>query len=148
MEKSHFTNSLGAQSIPDFEAGLAPSSEHGADLRFHGVVRDREDDRPISGIDYTAYRPMADRELESVIAAMALEFPDHRAAIHHRLGFVPVGEASILIRVQTAHSAAAFDLCREYLRRIKTTVPIWKRPVFASEAAEKGGKRGNEKWRE
>ena len=50
-------------------------------------------------------------------------------AIHHRLGFVPVGEAGILIRIQTAHSAEAYELSREYLRRIKTSVPIWKRPV-------------------
>ena len=53
--------------------------------------------------------------------------PDHLALVHHKVGFVAAGEASILIRVQTAHSAEGFDLCREYLRRIKETVPIWKR---------------------
>ena len=131
MEKSHFIRSLGDRTVPDFEADLAPSTVHGADLRFHGVVRDREDGRPISGIDYTAYRPMADNELDRIVEAMMAEHPDHRVAIHHRLGFVPAGEASILIRVQTAHSAAAFALCQEYLRRIKTSVPIWKRPCFA-----------------
>ena len=131
MEKSHFISSISETSIPDFEAGLEPSTTHGADLRFHGVVRDREDDRLIRGIDYTAYRPMADRELEAVIEAMREAHPDHRVAIHHRLGFVPAGEASILIRVQTAHSAEAYELNREYLRRIKTSVPIWKRPVDA-----------------
>ena len=131
MEKSHFISSISETSIPDFEAGLEPSTTHGADLRFHGVVRDREDDRLIRGIDYTAYRPMADQELEAVIEAMRELHPDHRVAIHHRLGFVPAGEASILIRVQTAHSAEAYELSREYLRRIKTSVPIWKRPVDA-----------------
>ena len=130
MEKSHFISSISETPIPEFEAGLDPSSEHGADLRFHGVVRDREDGRVITGIDYSAYRPMADNELQAVIDAMSGEHPDHRVAIHHRLGFVPAGEASILIRVQTAHSAAAFELCREYLRRIKTSVPIWKAPIF------------------
>ena len=71
MEKSHFISSIGETSIPDFESTLEPSSTHGADLRFHGVVRDREDDRLIRGIDYTAYRPMADQELEAVIEAPA-----------------------------------------------------------------------------
>lgn len=131
MEKSHFTSSLGEKTIAEYEAGLVPSTEHGADLRFHGVVRDREDGRRISGIEYTAYRPMADKELEAVVAAMAAEHPDHRVAIYHRLGFVAAGEASILIRVQTAHSAAAFSICQEYLRRIKTSVPIWKAPQFS-----------------
>jgi molybdopterin synthase catalytic subunit len=130
LEKSHFISSISEMPIPEFEAGLDPSTTHGADLRFHGVVRDREDGQVITGIDYSAYRPMADNELQAVIDAMSAEHPDHRVAIHHRLGFVPAGEASILIRVQTAHSAAAFDLCREYLRRIKTSVPIWKAPIF------------------
>ena len=134
MEKSHFISSISEIPIPDFENQLDSSTEHGADLRFHGVVRDREDGRVITGIDYSAYRPMADNELQAVIDAMSGEHPDHRVAIHHRLGFVPAGEASILIRVQTAHSAAAFELCREYLRRIKTSVPIWKAPIFQENA--------------
>lgn len=130
MEKPQFTSSIGETTVPEFEAALEPSTAHGADLRFHGVVRDREDGRPIAGIEYTAYRPMADNELEAVVSAMAAEHPEHRVAIHHRIGFVPAGEASLLIRVQTAHSAAAFELCREYLRRIKVSVPVWKKPVF------------------
>ena len=49
-------------------------------------------------------------------------------------GTVAAGEASILIRVQTAHSAEGFEISREYLRRIKETVPIWKKPVFVDDA--------------
>ena len=134
MEKSHFISSISEMPIPEFETGLDPSTTHGADLRFHGVVRDREDGRVITGINYSAYRPMADNELQAVIDAMSTEHPDHRVAIHHRLGFVPAGEASILIRVQTAHSAEGFEISREYLRRIKETVPIWKKPVFVDDA--------------
>lgn len=133
MEKPQFITSIGEAPVAAFEAGLEPSSRHGADLRFHGVVRDSEDGRPISAIDYSAYRPMADRELEAIVAAMAAEHPDHRVAIYHRIGPVAAGEASLLIRVQTAHSAAAFEICREYLRRIKATVPVWKRPVFVGD---------------
>jgi molybdopterin synthase catalytic subunit len=51
--------------------------------------------------------------------------------IQHRLGFVTNNEPSIIIRVKTRHSAEAFDLCRWYLKEIKTTVPIWKKPIFA-----------------
>jgi len=131
MEKSQFIVSIGEAPVSAFESALAPSTLHGADLRFHGVVRDTEDGRPISGIEYSAYRPMADRELEQVAAAMGADHPDHIVAIYHRIGYVAAGEASLLIRVQTAHSAAAFELCREYLRRIKTTVPVWKQAVFS-----------------
>jgi fumarate hydratase class II len=48
-----------------------------------------------------------------------------------RLGFVPAREPSIIILVRTKHSALSFDLCRWYLKEIKTSVPIWKKPVFS-----------------
>jgi molybdopterin synthase catalytic subunit len=133
MASLHFVYSVSSRSVTEVESTLAPSTIHGADLRFHGVVRDLEDGRGISGIEYTHYDVMAENELRKIGEAMMTEFPDHLALVHHVVGFVAAGEASILIRVQTPHSAAAFEICREYLRRIKSTVPIWKKPVFVEE---------------
>lgn len=130
MASPHFVYSVSTRSVVEVEAALEPSTAHGADLRFHGVVRDREEGRLLAGIDYSHYEAMALRELHRIGEAMGAEFPGHLALVHHVIGYVPAGVASILIRVQTAHSAEAFEICREYLRRIKTTVPIWKRPVF------------------
>lgn len=110
---------------PSFGPGL------GAEARFLGVVRELEDGRTIAGIDYSAYRPMADKMLAELIATARAEREAHEVFLQHRLGFVAAGEPSILIRVRTRHSAAAFDLCRWYLAEIKTRVPIWKKPVFA-----------------
>jgi len=73
---------------------------------------------------------MALNELQKIGEAMGREYPKHLAHIHHRLGFVLAGEPSIIIRIQTAHSAESFEISREYLKRIKQTVPIWKKPVF------------------
>jgi molybdopterin synthase catalytic subunit len=130
MASPHFVYSVSARSVAEVEAVLEPSTVHGADLRFHGVVRDREEGRPLAGIDYSHYEAMALRELHRIGEAMGAEFPGHLALVHHVVGYVPAGVASILIRVQTAHSAAAFEICQAYLRRIKTTVPIWKKPIF------------------
>lgn len=104
----------------------------GAECQFLGVVRGEEDGRPISGIEYTAYRPMADQELGKLCERALREQGPHEIEIQHRLGFVPEREPSILLRVKSKHSAAAFDLCRWYLKEIKTTVPIWKKPVFSA----------------
>lgn len=133
MASPHFVYSVSGRSVAEVEAELAPSTVHGADLRFHGVVRDLEDGRPINGIEYSHYEGMALKELRRIGESMANDFPDHLALVHHVTGFVPAGVASILIRVQTAHSSEAFEICREYLKRIKQTVPIWKRPVFGDE---------------
>ena len=113
-----------AQDSPAFAPG------EGAEVRFLGVVRDQEAGATISGIDYSAYLPMAEKMLGDLLKAGAQEHGPHQVYIQHRLGFVAAAEPSIVIRVRTKHSAEAFDLCRWYLREIKSRVPIWKRPVF------------------
>ncbi len=103
----------------------------GAETQFLGVVRGEEDGKPISGIDYTAYRPMAEKLLRDLVERGQREHGPHRVFIQHRLGFVAAEQPSIIIRVRTKHSAESFDLCHWYLQEIKTRVPIWKKPVFA-----------------
>jgi len=118
------------------EAPIVPASavflpEEGAEVQFLGMVRGSEDGKVITGIDYSAYLPMADKMLNDLAQRGRSEHGPHRLFIQHRLGFVAAEEPSILIRVATKHSAEAFELCRWYLKEIKTHVPIWKRAVFA-----------------
>jgi len=103
----------------------------GAEVQFLGVVRAEEGGRPISGIDYSAYLPMAEKMLRELVERGEREHGPHRVFIQHRLGFVAAEQPSIVIKVRTKHSAEAFDLCRWYLKEIKSRVPIWKRAVFA-----------------
>ena len=110
---------------PRFEA------EEGAEVQFLGTVRGSEDGNAITGIDYSAYLPMAESELAALIEKGRAEHGPHRVFIQHRLGFVAAQEPSILIRVHTKHSAAAFTVCQWYLKEIKTSVPIWKKPVWS-----------------
>jgi len=124
-----FAATISELSVEALEGALASSGEHGADLRFLGVVRDSEDGAPIAGIRYTHYEGMALSELERIGEAMRVAYPEHLARIHHRVGFVAAGEASLWIRVLTRHSAAGFEILPEYLRRIKESVPIWKEIV-------------------
>lgn len=108
-----------------------PNPEHGACVEFLGIVRDLEDGRKILGIEYRAYAPMVEAKLQQMAAEGAAEFAEHRLKIHHRTGFVPAAEPSVVIRVTTPHSQAAFDICRHYLHRLKTEIPIWKHVRFA-----------------
>ncbi len=110
--------------FPSFAAG------EGAEVRFLGTVRGQEDGQAISGIEYTAYLPMAEKMLAELMAEGAGREGAHDAFIQHRLGFVAAEEPSILIRVRSRHSAEAFALCHWYLKEIKSRVPIWKQPQF------------------
>ena len=102
----------------------------GAEAQFLGVVRGMEDGRTISGIDYSAYLPMAEKMLQDLVSRGQREHGPHRVFIQHRLGFVAAEQPSTVIRVRTKHSAESFELCHWYLKEIKTRVPIWKRAVF------------------
>jgi molybdopterin synthase catalytic subunit len=124
---------LSSDPIPDTTPSFADGE--GAEVRFLGVVRGSEDERAISGIDYSAYLPMAEKMMRELIESGQAEHGVHDVFIQHRLGFVVAEEPSILIRVRTKHSAEAFDLCRWYLKEIKTHVPIWKRPVFVEKTS-------------
>ena len=103
----------------------------GATVDFWGVVRELEDDRKIEAITYDAHAAMAEHQLRVIGEDAAARFPLLRVIIHHRTGVVPVGEASLLVRVQTSHRAAAFDASKWIVDELKRRVPIWKAPKFA-----------------
>ena len=103
----------------------------GAECQFLGTVRGEEDGREITGIEYSAYQAMAEAELRKLCERAQSEHGPHRVEIQHRLGFVPAREPSIVIRVKTKHSGLSFDVCRWYLKEIKTSVPVWKKPVWS-----------------
>lgn len=119
---------LSEEPIPTTPADFQPGE--GAEAQFLGVVRGMEDDKVISGIDYSAYLPMAEKMLQDLVERGQREQGPHRVFIQHRLGFVAAEQPSIVIRVRTKHSAESFELCHWYLKEIKTRVPIWKRAVF------------------
>ena len=109
------------------------NAKHGACVECLGIVRELEDGRKISGIDYEAFPPMVEAKMSQIATEGAEKFEEHTLKLHHRTGFVPVAEPSVVIRVTTRHSQAAFDICRDYLHRLKTEIPIWKQVIYADE---------------
>lgn len=105
------------------------SPRHGAELCFRGVVRGHEAGAPIRAIRYTAYVPMARATLQELAECLAAAHPNALIHIHHTLGDVVAGEASLLLAVATPHSAESLALVQALLRRLKAEVPIWKEPL-------------------
>lgn len=100
--------------------------ETGAVVEFHGIVRATEGDVQLDGLFYEAYEAMARREFDRIIAQLAAQHSPQAVCIMHRLGFVPVGEASLYVRVESKHRGAALAFCGELIDRMKQDVPIWK----------------------
>jgi molybdopterin synthase catalytic subunit len=109
---------------------------NGAVLLFIGVVRDVNDGREVSGIEYSAYEPMAARELADIATEAADRFGMTEVAVEHRLGQLALEEASVGIAVAHPHRAEAYEASRWIIEEIKRRVPIWKREHYADGTRE------------
>ena len=111
---------------------LAEVSRHanGATLLFIGTVRDVNDGRAVSGIEYKAYRAMAERELAEIATEAAHKFATNDVVVEHRLGTLELGEASVAIAVAHANRGAAYDASRYVIEELKRRVPIWKLELY------------------
>jgi molybdopterin synthase catalytic subunit len=109
---------------------------HGAVLLFLGVVRDVNDGRQVTGIEYSAYEAMAARELAAIAAEAIARFGAVDVAVEHRLGDLALEEASVGIAVAHAHRGEAYDASRWIIEELKRRVPIWKREHYADGTRE------------
>ena len=103
------------------------SREVGACVEFHGIVRELENGSALSGLEYEAHESMARTQLGRIFCELNVEHPVEAVLFIHRLGWVPVGEASMLVRVLAAHRGEALAFCGAAIDRMKRDVPIWKR---------------------
>lgn len=109
---------------------VSTAGGHGAVTTFIGVVRDSNQDRRVTHLVYEAYEPMAVKALARICQEADREWPGTRLAVHHRIGRLAIGEASIVIAAASAHRAKAFAACRYVIERVKQIVPIWKHEFF------------------
>ena len=111
-------------------AAAIKQPEDGAVAIFDGIVRNHSRGRRTLYLDYTAYEPMALRQMEQLAQQALANYAIRDVRIVHRLGRLQIGESSVYIAVAAAHRAAAFDACRWLIDTLKKTVPIWKKEYF------------------
>jgi molybdopterin synthase catalytic subunit len=108
----------------------------GAHGWFVGVTRRTTDQRVTNTLAYEAHRPMAIRELEKLAEAALERFSLCRIVIVHRLGEVPVGEASVVVGCSSGHRPQTFQALAWVMDTLKREVPIWKRETYVDGTAE------------
>jgi molybdopterin synthase catalytic subunit len=128
QRRSWATQPVGATGGPAHAELVDPGA--GAIVDFWGVVRGTEDGREIEGIDYEAHAAMAEHQLRLIAQESAKNFRLEKVIVHHRVGFVSAGEASLFLQVKAGHRAAAFAASKWIVDELKKRVPIWKRPRF------------------
>jgi len=97
---------------------------------FVGTVRNSTENKTVLHLDFSSYKPMAEKEMRK-IAELALEkFKISKIAIHHTLGNLQIGDIPVIISTSSAHREAAFEACKFAIDSLKKTVPIWKKEYF------------------
>lgn len=109
---------------------------NGACVLFAGTVRDSNDGRDVSGIEYSAYVGMAEEVLRRIVSEAAEQFGTPHVVAVHRLGTLALGETSVAVAAAHPRRAGAFDAARYVIEEIKRRLPVWKLEHYADGSRE------------
>ncbi len=107
-------------------------TETGAEVIFHGRVRDREQGQEIVALYYEAYAQLAESELRAIAEEAAQRFSLLDLTCQHRVGEVPVGAVSLRVVARARHREAALEAVAWLVDQLKRRAPIWKWGVRSS----------------
>ena len=99
----------------------------GAVAVFLGLVRDHNDGRAVTLLEYEAYASMAEKQMSKIMDGIEQDVGGVRLAAVHRVGRLEVGDAAIVCAASSAHRGEAFRAGQLLIDRIKADVPVWKR---------------------
>mmetsp|Transcript_15274 Transcript_15274/g.22859 ORF Transcript_15274/g.22859 Transcript_15274/m.22859 type:complete len:154 (+) Transcript_15274:341-802(+) len=112
----------------------------GAISSFIGITRDNFKGKKVLQLEYEAYQTMAEKKMQTLASTTLERWPAlHAIAIFHRLGVVPITEASVIIVVSSPHRADALEATQFAIDELKATVPIWKKEIYQD---------GSSSWKE
>jgi molybdopterin synthase catalytic subunit len=122
----------------DVAALLREVADHrnGASVLFLGTVREINEGAPVTGLDYSAYGAMAQRELSDIVAEAAKRWETPDIVVEHRVGELALGDISVAIAAAHPHRAQAFEAARYVIEELKRRAPIWKREHYVDGRAE------------
>lgn len=108
----------------------------GACVTFEGRVRETNDGRGVTGLDYEAYGPLVEKEGARIMAEAREKFQILGALCMHRTGSLALGDLAVWVAVTAAHRDAAFAACRYIIDEAKGRLPIWKKEHYTGGSAE------------
>lgn len=109
---------------------LVLTPQAGAVSLFLGVVRNNNLGRDVAYLEYDAYPEMAVRVLRQIAEEIRTRWDVLDIAMHHRIGRLEIGEASVAVAVASAHRGEGIEACHYGIDRLKAIVPIWKKEVW------------------
>ena len=97
---------------------------------FVGTVRNKTNEKEVTLLDFSTYKPMAIKEMQKISTTALKKFDILKIVIHHAEGELKIGHIPVIIAVSSPHRKAAFEACEYAINTLKDTVPIWKKEHF------------------
>jgi len=104
----------------------------GGYVSFEGWVRDHNEGKEVTALEYEAYEQLALKEGDRILAEALGRFPIKRALCIHRVGALKLSDMAVWVGVSAVHRGEAFDACRYIIDEVKHRVPIWKKEHYVS----------------
>jgi len=106
------------------------TNDSGAISSFIGTTRDNFEGKRVLRLEYESYTPMAQKELLKICSKIRNKWDVKKIAMVHRIGLVPIGEASVAIMISSAHRKESLEATSWAIDELKSTVPIWKKEIY------------------
>ena len=122
-------------------AGLLSLAHHpgaGAVVLFSGEVRDSNQGKAVSFLEYEAHVPLATTLIAEILAMAKQRWSLHAAVAQHRIGKVGIGDSAVVVITASAHRGEAYAANKYIIDRIKHEAPIWKCEHYADGTKEWG----------
>jgi molybdopterin synthase catalytic subunit len=102
----------------------------GGFVSFEGWVRNFNEGREVTQLEYEAFQALAVKEGDRIVAEALSRFPVRHALCIHRVGTLPLAEMAVWVGVSSAHRGEAFEACRYIIDEVKHRVPVWKKEYY------------------
>ncbi|MFC1993844.1 MoaD family protein [Chloroflexota bacterium] len=117
--------------LPEDVISKIQGNEYGGVVVFIGKVRSYSHGKQVLHLEYDAYPEMAEKKMRDIATEIKDKWALKEVAFCHRTGKLEVGEAAVVIAVAAPHRREAFAACQYAIDRLKKTVPVWKKEVWA-----------------
>lgn len=105
----------------------------GAIVVFEGWVRNHNEGKEVSSLEYQVYKELAQKEGERILDEAKRKFNLHAIISVHREGHLKLGEVAIWIGATASHRDDAFKATRYVIDEIKHRLPVWKKEHYLNE---------------
>ena len=112
------------------------SPQAGAVATFEGRVRNSNNRKEVSLLEYQTEPQICQREARKIIKQIKEHFKLLSIRAAQRIGRLDVNEISVWIGVASVHRKEAFAALEELIRAFKEHLPIWKKEYYADGTQE------------